>query len=207
MGGSVPRGRRHGQGRGSSNTKKGIDNNRKLCYTTDVPTGSRRLGSVHAFSKEGQPVRAGPLSFVAAFSAKCAPDSNTHAAESLSQDGGAHFAGPTAPAPTRPARRRFHPRARKAPCRFPVRALPRSALCSRSLERYTHPLTPALLLGPRRSGPVRGTPRRSPRPLARAGLRIVPPTGPLHAFWLGLLPSQCLGYRLARAGEARCTAR
>lgn len=72
---------------------------------------------------------------------------------------------------------------------------------------YTHPLTPALLLGPRRSGPFRGTPRRSPRPLARAGLRIVPSTGPLFAFWLGLLPSQCLGYRLARAGEARCTAR
>lgn len=72
---------------------------------------------------------------------------------------------------------------------------------------YTHPLTPALLLGPRRSGPFRGTPRRSPRPLARAGLRIVPSTGPLFAFWLGLLPSQCLGYRLARAGVARCTAR
>lgn len=115
--------------------------------------------------------------------------------------------GPNCAQNNNPGHHRTPPAHDNAPWRFPVRALPRSALCSRSLEMYTHPLTPALLLGPRRSGPFRGTPRRSPRPLTRAGLRIVPSTGPLFAFWLGLLPSQCLGYRLARAGEARCTAR
>ena len=137
--------------------------------------------------------------FGAATGPNCAQNNNP---------GGGPLRGPPPPPlPPCPGHHRTPPAHDNAPWRFPVRALPRSALCSRSLEMYTHPLTPALLLGPRRSGPFRGTPRRSPRPLARAGLRIVPSTGPLFAFWLGLLPSQCLGYRLARAGEARCTAR
>lgn len=87
------------KGRESSSAKKGIDNNQKLCYTTDVPTGSSTVKAVMLSVKRASPQGLALFLYCSllAQGAKCAPDSNTHAAESLSQDGGGPLRGPPPP--------------------------------------------------------------------------------------------------------------